>query len=51
MFIWVTRIRNVLGDDRSFGFKAVHTLLALVSVGFAVGVWRVASRARDRSRA
>jgi small neutral amino acid transporter SnatA (MarC family) len=50
VFIWGTRIRNILGDDtRSAGFKAVHTVLALVSVAFAVGLWAVASRNRKRS--
>ena len=33
LFVWVTRIRNILGDDEtSAGFKAVHSILALVSV-------------------
>lgn len=51
VFIWVTRIRNILGDDtRSTGFKAVHTVLAIVSVAFAVAVWAVASRNRKRAR-
>jgi hypothetical protein len=45
LFIWVTRIRNILGDEtRSTGFKAVHVALAVVSVAFAVAIWRVASR-------
>lgn len=52
VFIWVTRIRNILGDDtRSFGFKAVHSALALVSVAFAIAIWGVASRNRKRRRA
>ena len=52
VFIWVTRIRNILGDDtRSAGFKAVHTVLAIVSVAFAVAIWAVASRNRRRVRA
>ena len=51
IFIWVTRIRNILGDDtRSTGFKAVHSVLALVSVAFAVAILGVASRNRRRSR-
>jgi membrane protein implicated in regulation of membrane protease activity len=51
LFIWVTRIRNILGDEtRSTGFKAVHVALAVVSVAFAVAVWRVASRSARRSR-
>jgi len=51
VFIWVTRIRNILGDDtRSTGFKAVHSVLALISVAFAVAIWAVASRNRKRPR-
>jgi len=49
--IWVTRLRNILGDEtRSTGFKAVHSALALVSVAFAVAIWGVASRSRKRDR-
>ena len=52
VFIWVTRIRNILGDGtRSAGFKAVHSVLALVSVAFAVAIWQVASRSRRRAGA
>lgn len=51
VFIWVTRIRNILGDDtRSTGFKAVHSVLALVSVAFAIAILGVASRNRRRAR-
>ena len=51
IFIWVTRIRNILGDEtRSTGFKAVHTVLALVSVAFAIAILSVASRNRRRAR-
>jgi hypothetical protein len=51
IFIWVTRIRNILGDEtRSTGFKAVHSVLALVSVAFAIAILGVASRNRRRAR-
>ena len=51
ILIWVTRIRNILGDEtRSTGFKAVHSVLALVSVAFAVAILSVASRNRRRAR-
>ena len=51
IFIWVTRIRNILGDDaRSTGFKVVHSVLALVSVAFALAILGVASRNRRRAR-
>ena len=51
IFIWVTRIRNIVGDDgHSTGFKVVHSLLALVSVAFAIAILGVASRNRRRAR-
>ena len=51
LFIWVTRIRNILGDDtRTTQFKVVHTVLAVVSVAFAVAIWWVASRNSPRAR-
>jgi hypothetical protein len=51
VFVWVTRIRNIVGDDtRSTGFKAVHIVLAVVSVAFAVAILGVASRNRRRAR-
>lgn len=54
-WVWGTRIWNLLGDpEQSFGFKAVHTLLALVSVGFAaaltvIGVKGLRSRSARRA--
>ena len=51
IFIWVTRIRNILGDEtRTTGFKVVHSVLALVSVAFAVAILAVVSRNRRRAR-
>ena len=51
VFVWVTRIRNIIGDDtRGTGFKAVHIVLAIVSVAFAVAILGVASRGRRRAR-
>ena len=51
IYVWGTRIWNVIGDDqRSNGFKAVHALLAIVSVAFAVMALRVVGRVRKRER-
>ena len=49
IFIWVTRIWNILRDDHSVGFKAVHSMLAIVSVAFAVAILGVVSRNRRRA--
>ena len=52
VYVWGTRIWNVVGDDqRGLAFKAVHVLLAVVSVAFAVAAWAIVSRVRRRSRA
>lgn len=49
-FIWFVFVKNQLTDDtRSFGFKAVHFSLAVVSVGFAALTWRIASKNGRRS--
>jgi hypothetical protein len=51
VWVWGTRIGNIWGDDeRSTGFRVVHTVLAGVSVALAVAavviVWRVRRRTR-----
>jgi hypothetical protein len=51
IFIWVTRMRNILTDDTTdTAFKVVHSVLALVSVAFAIALLGVASRNRRRAR-
>ena len=51
VFTWTVFVRNMLGDDtRAFGFKAVHLMVAAVSVTFAVAIWRVATRNGRRAR-
>ena len=51
VYIWGTRIWNLVGDEgRGFGFKAVHVVLALVSVAFAVDTCVIVSRNRRRNR-
>lgn len=53
VYVWVTRLRNILNDHapgHGFGFKAVHVVLAVISVAFAVAIWMVASRNRKRAR-
>jgi hypothetical protein len=50
LFVWVTRLFNMAGEDRSAGFYVVHGLLAIISIAFglALGVvgWK-ALRARS----
>jgi hypothetical protein len=52
IFIWATRILNILRDgdpDHGFGFKAVHVVLAAVSVAFAVAAIGAVGRSRRRA--
>ena len=51
VYVWGTRIWNIVGDDTTTtAFKVVHSVLAVVSVAFAVAAWVVVSRVRRRSR-
>jgi hypothetical protein len=52
LYVWITRIWNIWQDDHDAAFKIVHTVLAVVSIGFAVAIWRVARRnvTLDRSK-
>ena len=49
VFVWGTRIKNVFDGDRSWQFITVHVALALVSVAFALGTWRVVTQNRGRN--
>lgn len=44
LFVWVTRLVNMAGEDRSAGFYVVHGALAVVSIAFGVALgvlgWR-----------
>jgi hypothetical protein len=50
LYVWVTRMWNIWRDDHGVAFKLVHTVLAVVSIAFAVAIWRVATRNRGRNR-
>jgi hypothetical protein len=50
VWVWGTRIWNIWGDDsRDTAFKLVHTVLAVVSILFAVATWIVVHRLRRRA--
>ncbi len=49
VYVWITRIVNILGDDHDAGFKAVHTALAVISIALAVAAWVAVRRARRRT--
>ncbi|MEY2568338.1 MAG: hypothetical protein QOE35_2867 [Actinomycetota bacterium] len=51
-FVFVVATKNILGDSsNTFGFKAIHTLIAAVSIAFAIVTWRLLHRVRHRERA
>jgi hypothetical protein len=54
LFIWVTRLVNMAGEDRSVGFYVVHGALAVISIAFglAIGVvgWRTLREGSAGSR-
>jgi hypothetical protein len=50
LFIWVTRLVNMAGEDRSVGFYVVHAVLAGISIAFGLAIGVVGWRAlRTRS--
>ena len=51
IWVWATRIWNILNDPaHDAAFKAVHSLLALVSIAFAVAIGVVGLRMRREAR-
>jgi hypothetical protein len=51
VYVWVTRLWTITRDDHSLGFKAVHAVLAVISVAFAVAAWIVVARVRRGTEA
>lgn len=49
LYVWISRIVIMAGQDESAGFKVVHGILALVSIGFAVAVGKIGWDARRRA--
>ena len=51
LYVWISRLVIMAGQDESTGFKVVHGLLALVSIGFALVIARIGWRSQRSSRA
>lgn len=46
-YVWITRIWNIVQDSStSTAFKAVHSILAVVSIAFAIAILVVVSKNR-----
>jgi hypothetical protein len=51
LYVWVSRLVIMAGQDTSTGFKVVHFVLAAVSIAFGLAVGWIAWSARRRLRA
>ena len=52
VYVWVTRMWNILQDHtkgHGAGFKLVHSVLAVISVAFAVAAWQVVTQIQHRA--
>jgi hypothetical protein len=49
--VWVVRDVRILAADHAGGFKAVHTVLAVVSIALSALAWREARRSDARAGA
>jgi hypothetical protein len=53
VYIWVTLVWNIWHDhnkNHGVGFKTVHTVLAVISVSFAIAAWRIVTSVRAKRR-
>jgi hypothetical protein len=51
LYVWISRLVIMAGQDESAGFKVVHGILALVSIGFALAIGKIGWEARRRAKA
>ena len=45
LWVWITRISIIMGQDQSTGFKVVHTILAIGSIAFGLAAGWIGYRA------
>jgi hypothetical protein len=45
LYVWITRIVIISGQDQSAGFKVVHGVLAVISIAFGLAIGRMGWRA------
>jgi len=46
LYVWISRVFILAGDDRSLRFKAVHFVLAGVSIAFGLAIGWIGLSAR-----
>jgi hypothetical protein len=44
LYVWITRLFIMAGQDESTGFKVVHGMLAAISIAFGLGAGLVGWR-------
>jgi hypothetical protein len=50
LWVWITRLSIIFGQDQSMGFKVVHTILAIGSIAFGLAAgWIGLARLRSPS--
>lgn len=50
LYVWITRMWNIWRDtEHDMAFKTVHTVLAVISIGFAVALLQIARRYSRRA--
>jgi uncharacterized membrane protein (DUF485 family) len=45
LYVWISRVVIIAGQDQSMGFKVVHDVLAAISIAFGLGAGYVGWRA------
>jgi hypothetical protein len=45
LYVWITRVVIIAGQDQTLGFKVVHDVLAAISIAFGLGAGYVGWRA------
>jgi len=45
LWVWITRMWIIAGQDQTMGFKVVHTILALGSIAFGLAAGWIGYRA------
>ena len=50
LYVWISRLVIMSGQDESTGFKVVHGVLAMVSISFALAIGKIGWDARRRLR-
>jgi hypothetical protein len=51
LYVWISRIVIMSGQDDSLGFKVVHGILAVVSIGFGLAIGKIGWDARRAPKA